>query len=296
MTDSYNRPHKNAARVECFARLRSPAPYASILTLPSREALCVEEMARQGLIDRHTRQQWVEHSKTRERHLNLNSRKFSGQVTVHIGSLEDHVLTGPVDLINADMESTLTPRLGLWFENEVRQNFVPGGDIILTVTQSARNNVLHEWMKDNFEHPLISTQMAALQARMGHDFKPFIIPTALMHCAMQMTAERINAHCYQDEGHRPMVSLVFQNVHDNPGVWPLLSELIEVCDHTRAEMQPTSRVQSPLERKLADFFADLLSADLLFEDDLWVVRMPGSAVNITQQPSLEKLAEAFKVS
>jgi hypothetical protein len=296
----YQRPQKDEVRSSTCLTLRSlaPSPYRSILTVPSREALCVREMKRKGLLSPSTCQQWIENDTKKRRYLELESAKYPN-VSLHFNDLEDHILTQPVDLVNADMESTLTERLGLWFQNNVAPKFIPGGDIVLTVTKWARNNPLHAWLLENLNESIIADAVCDLRVRARTDDDAVVIPLAMLHCALQMSVERITIFDYGDHRHTKMASLVLQNVHCGEVTnWPTFSELIDTCAHERARV--SSRIYRSAE--ILEIIQSNLAAEFKFAEqdgDHWHVYMSKIKGIITQiggeYDSLEQIAHQFQI-
>lgn len=298
-SSSYARPKKDAVRTSSFARLvtHPGQPYASILTLPSRQALCVKELARQGLIVQDTHQQWVENDRGRKRFLDFEASAFEN-VEIAITDLEDYALSRKVDLVNADMESTITARLGAWFQNELRPNFISGGDIVLTVTSHARSNMLHLWLLENIDDSIIADQTQRLRQRMGTHFDPFIIPLALLHCAMQIeTVAEITAIAYKDDGHSAMVSVILKNVKPGRSEWPLFTDVAADCDRQKSAKGKHENVsKDAMERIRAELETEFKS--VLEIDGQWVVSMSkkaGVTTVVGSYDTLKEVVDTFQI-
>lgn len=295
----YSRTQKNDVRAASFLMLKAgrASPYKSIATLPSREALCVHEMDKVGVINADTQQQWVENDTRKRQYLDFESKKFNN-VSLNFCDLENFIIEHPIDFLNADMESTITDRLGNWFEKTVAPSFISGGDIIVTVTKWARNNPIHDWLVENIDSTIISEQVKDLRVRLNNDDPGIIVPLSILFCALQIEmVDRITVFDYGDKSHTKMASIVLQNIVVGNSQWPLFSDLIQSCDVIRNQRKKYEKHSSDALKTIQDELA-LEFKTASEEGDKWIVTMSkkvNCVTRIGEYNSLKELAYHFQI-
>lgn len=300
MSGSYHRPQKDEARRDAFLHAKhfsTGRPYRSLLTLPSREALCAHELKRLGMIDDHTRQLWVERQHNREPFLRFERDRFAGPVDIKIASLEDIDIDRDLDFVFADMESTLTPRLARWIDSTLGPRLVAGADIVSTFTRHERNNPLYRWLEDNQDDSLMSQQIRKLRISTGTRDPDVIIPLALLHSALQIEVSgTVATFPYGDLKRMKMISFVIPNLHRGDSPWPKIDEVIAEAEigsrsfsrhHQESDVILLDVVEKGLERFL-------MSVEQ--KDGGWVVQMNGAQVTeVARYDTLAEIRDRFQI-
>lgn len=296
MAGSYNRVNKARVRREAFEHLDRHATgvHESILTLPSREALCVHALHSTGMIDHDTRQLWIENDPKRRRYLDFERAKFLGPIDIHIGDLEDAPIDHNLDLVNCDMESGMTARLATWMADTLAPRMIQGTDFVATFTQWSRHNPLYDWLNDNQDDCLLTPHIHALRLTHGTIEPKIIYPMILLSCALQIDATDTIATFEYGDGRTKMISFAIPNVHRAPGRFPPISEVIAVADLGKRTFERSSNVGPDLLARVhAKLETMLMRADEI--DGVWVVTLRQSrATEIGRYPSLEEVAERFQ--
>jgi hypothetical protein len=300
ITGTYARPQKDINRRDSFLHLRhfsSGRAYRSLLTLPSREALCVHELKRLGMIDDLTHQFWVECDKKRESFLRFEATKFpKDSVDIHMGYLETAPLERNLDLLNADMECTLTPNLGTWL-SDIGPRLVPGADVAATFTRWERNNPLYRWLEENQNDCILSDQIRKLRIDLGAADSEIIIPLALLHSALQIeVCDAIGVFPYGDKKRMQMVILALPNVHRGDSPWPTFAEVLAEAKLAERTVTPGER-HDPIIMEIVQRGLDRFMMFLAEEDGDLVVRLRQNAVTeIGRYETLEEVMERFQIS
>lgn len=293
---SYQRPQKDAVRRGSFEVLGERArPYRSILTLPSREALCVKAMRDAGLIDDRTRQVWIERDRKRVHHLEREAARIGGDITIVVCDLEDYRPDRTFDFVNADMESTVTLRLARWFER-MGEHLDPGTDLVLTVTKWSRRNPLHHWLCDHLSKTCLYEPAARLRVRMGEFSNGVVVPMALLHSALRFTSvEHITLFDYGDDGRTKMASMVLQNIQGRETSWPTLDRVLADCPYSVIPQGERGAVVATLFDRVKQTLADLFMV-VEQERDGWAVYFTKNGRSrINTYGSLDEIAAAFQV-
>lgn len=272
----YDRTEKNETREFKFMHL---SPKESILTLPSDGALCSIALEAEGVIDKDTHQQWVERAGGIHKGLSALAQSLGyTSVDTHRCSLEDYVPTRALDLINADMESSFTERLGLAFETTLSNYLLPDADIILWLTGWARNPAtrdFHEWFGNlvrtsDPNDPLRreADRIASCAGNQTPDMS-VILPHVLMSCALnRFTYEKGESREYADT-RATMVVLHFAHIEPRKGppILPSFSELAAAFseqNHRKYMTHEQRDLLAWLETRLTEY-----NMGIEFKDELW---------------------------
>lgn len=298
MAKTYKRPFKNIVRKATFAEL---SPRASVLTLPSREVLCVKEMVEQGIINNHSKMQWIDENMATVRGWDSVPDTFKdfnhGNLYMQHARLETYEPVFPIDLFNADLEGRITPDLGLAFERNIAPALLPNATIILTMTMATRGNQEFEgWFKDQCSGDGILGSLVRQLAAKTHNFNPLILqPLAMLLCSLnRFDMDYFASFEYRDS--TDMVAIRLDNIRGRRAapVWPSFSSLVEQFE---AQREAKARDRDPSLRPLADRLAEALSLhDMAFQEndkgtfDLMALRATKSII-IRCYDSLEDLAE-----
>ncbi len=293
MTD-YNRPKKNAVRTKLFEDM---APKTSVLTLPSRYALCSASLLSHGVIKRSTPQQWVENRSFIHRQLTtqIEAQGFTDVETFH-GSLEEYTPTRKLDLINADMETSFTEKLGIAFEDVFSKHLLPNASVVLWVTAWARNAYttdFHDWVYDRTQEPghILHTLSDEIASHRDCKDPALVLPIVLFTCAMnQFDIDIVRSREYRDT-RTTMMAIRFDNIRptDNP-IWPSFKALVaEWKDgYSRERMKPGVR---ELVIRLEEYLLTI-NHTLESEDDGWKVISPKGVV-IPLPKTIEEIADIY---
>ena len=182
----YDRKNKNNTRDGMFCNLGTRS---SILTLPSDGALCPATLEKYNVISKDTSQVWIEKSSSICKSLKAitNERGYTN-VNIENMLLEDYIPDRKFDLINADMECSLTAKLALAFEQNLGPAIAEGGSVIIWLTGWAREGTtsdFHRWVDEKIKHDCILTQVVDSVAEItGLQTKSVVIPIALMRFAL----------------------------------------------------------------------------------------------------------------
>lgn len=231
------------------------------------------------MINKDTHQQWVERAGGVYKGL-PELAKSLGYTSVETAqcSLEDFVPTRAVDLINADMESSFTERLGLAFEKTFSNYLLPDADIVLWLTGWARNPAtrdFHEWfgkhVRESEPNSPLRREADRIAASAGNQAPDMsvILPHVLMSCALnRFTYEKGESREYADT-RATMVALHFAHIEPRKGppVLPSFSDLAAefALQQHREYMTHTQRdLLAWLETRLAEF-----NMGIEFKENLW---------------------------
>ena len=230
MLHDFNRVNKNQIRANL---MRGLTP-RSLLTLPSAQALCVQELISAGGIDQGTRQVWVENNPRVRVEMEATARALGLNPDIVLTDLEDYQPDRSFDLINADLMSGFTVRLGRWFER-MQDHVEPGATIILTTIGTSRNGTVGEsndWFDTQIEaHPLLMRVRDAFAASRPDYFsrtpeRAIVRNWVLLNtCFHRYRLGPPETYLYQDI-HYTMVNLRFQ-VTEGPSEFPSFSELMD---------------------------------------------------------------------
>lgn len=274
------------------------APKSSVLTLPSRYALCPASLIAHRVIRTNTPQQWVEANSFIHRQLlkQVETQGFTA-VSTHFGKLEDYVPTSKLDLINADMESSFTEKLGTAFEDVFSKHLLPNASVVLWVTAWARNAYttdFHDWVYDLTQtpgHPLCELSDIIAANRSCKD-PALVLPIVLFTCAMnQFEFDIIRSREYRDT-RTTMMAIRFDNIRPNPNpMWPSFKSLVEDFreGYLRERLNPEIR---ELVVRLEEYLLTI-SHTLQQGDNGWQIISPKGVAIPLPTKDLEGIAEIY---
>jgi hypothetical protein len=227
----YDRPEKNSVRDLMFYNL---GPKTSILTLPSDGALCSEALLRHGVITKDTPQQWVEMSGAiSSKLLALAEKHGYSDVTITKQRLETYIPIQQIDFLNADMESTFTENLGMAFENNFADLFLPDTSIVLWLTEWARNPAtadFHKWFEAKVRKPgLLRDSVDYVTRNVGHAERSIVLPITMMMCALNKFTFQFEVSKTYADTSSTMVAIRFDHIYrsDVMPTMPSFSSLVQ---------------------------------------------------------------------
>lgn len=298
MSGTYQRPQKDSVRHNSFEHIGrlSPKRHLSILTLPSREALCSHKLHQMGMIGHKTHQIWVENDVARRPYLDFERTKFRGEIDVRIGDLEDVKLNRSLDLVNADMESSLTRRLSIWLSDELGPHLVPGADFIGTFTQWSRNNALYEWLKENKDDCVLTPHLRKLMIQHGTIEPRVIFPLALLLSSLQIEVNGTIATFEYGDGRAKMISIVIPNIHRGVSDWPTIKEVLAEADLGKRSFEKSKKHEKDLEGKVVAALETMMMVLLREDNQWWVARKGARVTKIKPYATLEEIVAEWQFS
>lgn len=144
MTPSFDRAQKNIIRERL---LEAASPARCLITLPSKDILCVMNMIGKGLINHETKQYWIETDRDNIESMQRHAASLDLEPTIVAADVRHWTPPENFDFLNLDLMEGFGPAVGEWFELRARDKIENGATLCLTLTESSRNKMPHEFQK-----------------------------------------------------------------------------------------------------------------------------------------------------
>lgn len=291
----YDRPNKVAARSRILEAARGR--YTSLLALPGPHALCVQDMMQRGIVTTETRQQWIEMRLSTHEFQRELAKKLNLSVTFYNGELENYIINNKIDLVNIDLESTVTCNLAQWVEEEISQNLLSNSFIIVTYTQWARNNEFLNFFFNKLQRDDELWGYYQLVAKQMHSVHTTeIIQSVILRFAFgSLNVEQIPMISYKDKQYT-MITTAFRLL-DNDSPMTIFPSILPFCDEYKG--LPKRIIMRGEEETLYKKIKDEISSMGLTlsrnHENYWQIKRPQCVEPIGVYRNLGDIAKRFIV-
>ena len=299
----FDRFFKNIDREINASRL---GPRKSALLMPSRQCLDVQLLAKYGVINKSTKQWWIEGDPKIAQYLETAKCDMGFPQAVVVNTmLEKFVVPEPLDYVNADMMSAFTPELALWF-NRHQEHLAEGATVVVNFLKDRRRGEFLNWFSRELSNqtPLmeklgLSVTVPAFQVLASVYEEDDLIPRILFCCALNTKHFDWSENHHYRDGRRNMCSFRVDNVRPhNSSPWPSMTTLWESFQAKHVPMSLGKRAISPATFTLSTIQARLLEDHRLVLDmDLaardWIVSIHGLGTILRRFPTLEDVIATF---
>lgn len=184
MATSYNRALKNSVRHRLFADIPRSA---SMITLPSSNALCVKDMLAMKIVDESTSMTWVEMDPDKIAAMRQTARALKVFPQIHCGDIRRFQPGTSFDLLNLDTEEGFTIQLGLWLES-IQDHIRDGATLLITLTKHSRNRLptqFYRWFDRTYLDGALNTVVRThILSRLNHYSPPLVRAIMLLGCSL----------------------------------------------------------------------------------------------------------------
>ena len=296
----YDHPNKNIVRDQMFsyALFDNPEERKSILTLPGPNALCVERMASLGLINKDTRQQWIEHRTQTAKHLEALATASWPHANVYKGLLEEFTPTTTYDLCNIDLESGVTVKIARWISDYLVPYLLPGAVILINYTAWSRNNLFPKFFQSIIVNDkelipywnAVANQMNTIDERI-------ITTNLILRFALgnSFEIEQIPCHPYKD-GKMEMISTGLRILREYNHT-PKFPSIISFCDRFSPPNKVFERnTEETILTKIREKLSTMGLIILRNHENKWQVKMNVDLPPMMETTNLTEIAKALDIN